>query len=93
MCPSRTSKHLVDRLGVLSIAFSQLSWGYKKQYLSVCIFDGRDVGVSEGAMDEPEDEAGLADAPGPEHDDPVVVALLRHPRISLPLPATAPRGR
>jgi hypothetical protein len=26
----------------------------------------------------PEDEAGLADAAGPEDDHPVVVALLRH---------------
>ena len=62
-------------------------------YLSVCIFDGGDVGVSEGAMDEPEHEAGLSDSPGPEHDDSVVVALLRHPRISLQLPVPVQRGR
>ena len=52
---------------------------FLSSHLSVSIVDGGNVGVSEGAVDEPEDEAGLANAPGPEYDHPVVVALLRHP--------------
>ena len=52
-------------------------------YLSVCVLDCGNVGVSECAVNESEDEAGLADAPGPKDHHPVVVALLRHREICL----------
>lgn len=47
-------------------------------YLSVSVLDGGDVGVSEGAFDEAEDERWLPNTPSAKDHHPVVVALFRH---------------
>jgi hypothetical protein len=47
-------------------------------HLSVRILDSGDVRVSKGAMDEPEHQAGFADAACAEDNNPVIVALLGH---------------
>ena len=49
-----------------------------RAHFSVRVFDGGDVDVLEGAVDEALDQTGLAHAAGAEDDDAVVVALLRH---------------
>ena len=36
-------------------------------------------------LDEPEHEAGLAHASGPEHNDPIIIALFGHFDSTLPL--------
>ena len=46
--------------------------------LSVRVLNCWNVGVSEGSVNESEDQTRLADAAGTEDDHAVVVALLRH---------------
>ncbi len=46
--------------------------------LAVGVLDGRDVVLAERASHEAQNERALPDAAGAEHDDAVVVALLRH---------------
>lgn len=36
-------------------------------------------------LDEPEDQTGLAHASSPEHNDPIIIALLGHLDSTLPL--------
>jgi len=50
-------------------------------YLTVCVLDGGNVGLAEGALDEPKDERALAHASWAKHDHAVVTALGRHPDV------------
>ena len=63
---------------VVPVLFCTPCPNWTPTYLSVGILNRWDVGVPEGAVDEPEHEAGLADAARAEDDDAVVVALLGH---------------
>lgn len=47
-------------------------------HLAIRVFDGGYVGLPEGALDEAQDQGGLADASSPEHHHAVVVTLFRH---------------
>lgn len=47
-------------------------------HLAIRVFDGGYVGLPEGALDEAQDQGGLADASCPEHHHAVVVTLFRH---------------
>ena len=47
-------------------------------HLSVCVLNGRDVALSEGPPHEAQDKGAFADTAGSEHDDTVVIRLLRH---------------
>lgn len=47
-------------------------------YLSIGVFDGRDVALAERPFDEPQHQGALPDAPGSKNHHPVVVALLGH---------------
>ena len=47
-------------------------------HLPVRVLDRRHVALAERASHEAQHERALADAAGPEHHHPVVVALLRH---------------
>lgn len=47
-------------------------------YLTVCVFDSRDVRFAEGALNEAEYERGFANSAGTEHHHPIIVALFRH---------------
>lgn len=54
-------------------------------HLAVGVLDGGNVGLPEGALDEAQDQRGLAHAARSEHHDPVVIALLGHGEQSLRL--------
>lgn len=47
-------------------------------HLPVGVFDGGDVALPKGPLDEPQHQGALADAAGAKHHHPVVVALLGH---------------
>lgn len=55
---------------------------FKKQknstYLSVCVFDGWNVRVTESAVNEAQNQAGFAHATGTKDHNSVIVALFRH---------------
>lgn len=60
---------------------------HARTHLAIRVFDGGYVGLPEGALDEAQDQGGLADASSPEHHHAVVVTLFRH------LLTPAERGR
>ena len=47
-------------------------------HLSVGIFNGWDIRVSEGAMDKSEDQTGFPHTSGSKNDDSVIIALFWH---------------
>ena len=47
-------------------------------HLSVGIFNGWDVRVSEGAVDKSEDQTGFSHTSGSKNDNPIIIALFWH---------------
>lgn len=51
---------------------------FSRAHLSVCVLDGGNVAVAKRSFDEPQHQRTLANTARPEHNNPIVVALLRH---------------
>ena len=47
-------------------------------HLSVGIFNGWDIRVSEGAMDKSEDQTGFPHTSGSKNDDSIIITLFWH---------------
>lgn len=57
----------------------RFSRGKRSTYLAISVLDSGNIGFTEGALDESEDQRRFTDATGAKDDDSIVVALFRHP--------------